>query len=163
TPAGWRSPFSGREPGVRAESGRACGRGWGTGAFEASRAMRALWPDSRATAANSPTTRCGAIDGQPSPALVRRRIPRQIGARTGGSDRRGLASGCLESLDLYAVVVEDRSTPHVGVTLVDGGVDGCTALHEAGPSAFRARHHAPADAIGDLDPRDERAAVVEDA
>src|SRR4051812_14335687 len=66
-------------------------------------------------------------------------------------------------LDLDAVVVEDRAARHVGVALLDGGVDVGVPAHVLEPVALGGGDHAGADAVADLDVGLEAAAGVEDA
>jgi hypothetical protein len=63
---------------------------------------------------------------------------------------------------LDAVVVEYRPA-HVGVALVDGGVDRGAVAGVAGPAALGAGDDAGTDAIGDVGDREECAARVADA
>src|SRR3954469_24759519 len=65
-------------------------------------------------------------------------------------------------LDLHAVVVVDRAAAHVGVALLDGGVDVRAAADVLEPVALGRGDHAGADHVGDLDRREELAAGVED-
>src|SRR4051794_6484154 len=66
-------------------------------------------------------------------------------------------------LDLHAVVVEDRAAAHVGVTLLDRRVHVRPATDVLEPVTLGRGEHAWADARGDLNLRDERAAGVEHA
>src|SRR3954451_11162474 len=65
-------------------------------------------------------------------------------------------------LDLHAVVVEDRAAAHVGVALLDGGVDVGAPAHVLEPVTLGRADHARAYAIRDLDGGQEAAARVED-
>src|SRR3954452_15190064 len=61
-----------------------------------------------------------------------------------------LVKGILRhARDLDAVVVEDRAAAHVGVALLDGGVDVRAAAHVLEPMPLGRRDHAGANAIGD--------------
>src|SRR4051794_24693456 len=70
--------------------------------------------------------------------------------------------GHASPLDLHAVVVEDRAAAHVGVALLDGGVDVRPAAHVLEPVALGRADHAGAYAIRYLDGGQEAAARVED-
>src|SRR3954453_23631605 len=65
-------------------------------------------------------------------------------------------------LDLDAVVVEDRSAAHVGVALLDGGVDVRAAADVLEPMALGRADDAGPHTIGHLDRGQEAAAGVED-
>src|SRR3954468_15609348 len=65
--------------------------------------------------------------------------------------------------DLDPVVVEDRSSAHVGVALLDGGVDVRAAAHVLEPVALGRGDHAGPHAVRDDDLRFEAAAGVVDA
>src|SRR4051794_7921270 len=67
------------------------------------------------------------------------------------------------SLDLHAVVVEDRAAAHVGVALLDGGVDVRAAAHVLEPVALGRADDAGTHAVGQLDGGQEAAAGVEHA
>src|SRR4051795_12006254 len=66
-------------------------------------------------------------------------------------------------LDLHAVVVVDRAVAHVGVALLDGGVDVRAAAHVLEPMALGRADDAGPHAIGHLDRGEEAAARVEHA
>src|SRR3954471_20188019 len=57
-------------------------------------------------------------------------------------------------LDLHAVVVEDRAAAHVGIALLDGGVDVRPAAHVLAPVALGRADHAGPHALRHLDPRE---------
>src|SRR3954452_3416559 len=66
-------------------------------------------------------------------------------------------------LDLDAVVVEDRSAAHVGVALLDGGVDVRAAADVLEPVALGRADDAGPYAVGHLDGGEEAAAGGEEA
>src|SRR3954452_2332691 len=71
--------------------------------------------------------------------------------------------GHASPLDLHAVVVVDRAAAHVGVTLLDGGVDVRSAADVLEPVALGRADDAGPYAVGDLDRGEEAAARVVDA
>src|SRR4051795_9973317 len=75
-----------------------------------------------------------------------------------------LVKGILRhARDLDAVVVEDRSAAHVGVALLDGGVDVRAAAHVLEPVALGRGDHARPDAVRDDHLRFKAPAGVVDA
>src|SRR3954465_4307465 len=75
-----------------------------------------------------------------------------------------LVKGILRhARDLDAVVVEDRSAAHVGVALLDGGVDVRAAADVLEPVALGRADDAGTHAVGQLDGGQEAAAGVEHA